>query len=348
MNTITPLPVEELKALLDDIRDARIAVLGDYCLDVYFFIDMSASENSIETHLETWPVKSWKYALGGAGNVVTNISSMGCQNLYAFGVVGRDLWGSEILNLLQQIKVNISGMITGSADWSSFAYIKPYNQGTELNRLDFGNYNRLGDETAENLMNRFESLLQEFDCVVVNQQVRQGIHSPVLRQRLVTIMEKMPDKIFVVDSRHYTESYADSYLKINEREAVQYFGNPDGTDEAISKSELQIILDRHYARFNKPLFITRGERGCLVRDADGCHEIPGIQIRKEIDTVGAGDSMLAGIAAALARGKSPVTATMLGSLAAAVAIQKIQQTGSATPEEILEIGRNPEYIYRPD
>ena len=68
---------EDLKRLLDDICKARIAVLGDYCLDAYWFVDRSREEISVETGLPTRPVMEQRYSLGGAGNVVMNLVAMG-------------------------------------------------------------------------------------------------------------------------------------------------------------------------------------------------------------------------------------------------------------------------------
>ena len=56
------------------------------------------------------------------------------------------------------------------------------------------------------------------------------------------------------------------------------------------------------------------------------------------------DSMLAGLATALAAGAHPVKAAELGNLVAGVTVRKLLQTGTASPEEILDIGSDPEYL----
>ena len=67
-----------------------------------------------------------------------------------------------------------------------------------------------------------------------------------------------------------------------------------------------------------------------------------------MDTVGAGDSYLAGAASSLAAGYSMEIAAKIGTFVAGVTVQKLFQTGTATPEEILEIGGDPDYIYSPE
>ena len=68
--------IEKFKELLQDVSRGKIAVLGDFCLDAYWFIDEAKSEVSIETGQYTRPVKKQHYSLGGAGNVTANLIAM--------------------------------------------------------------------------------------------------------------------------------------------------------------------------------------------------------------------------------------------------------------------------------
>ena len=68
-------------------------------------------------------------------------------------------------------------------------------------------------------------------------------------------------------------------------------------------------------------------------------------ILSRVDTVGAGDSYLAGAASALAAGYSMIDAATIGTYVAGVTVQKLFQTGTATPEEILGIGGDPDFIF---
>ena len=73
---ITPTDTEEL---LKEIRDLRIAVIGDFYLDVYLVVDSAGSELSAETSLPTQAVFDQRYSLGGAGNVAANLTALGCS-----------------------------------------------------------------------------------------------------------------------------------------------------------------------------------------------------------------------------------------------------------------------------
>ena len=98
-------------------------------------------------------------------------------------------------------------------------------------------------------------------------------------------------------------------------------------------------------RWGSPVFVTCGARGCLVYDAQRLHVVPGLRISGPTDPVGAGDSVVAGITAALAAGRDTLAAAMLGNFVASVTVQKLFQTGTASPEEILAIAENADYVH---
>ena len=85
---------------MDDISSVRIAVIGDFCLDAYWFIDEAMSEISIETNEVTRPVAKQRYSLGGAGNVTNNLAAMGIRDIRAFGVIGTDPFGAEMVRIM--------------------------------------------------------------------------------------------------------------------------------------------------------------------------------------------------------------------------------------------------------
>ena len=66
------------------LASASVAVIGDICIDHYYFTDSAVSEISVETGLETVSVKSSEYYLGGAGNVAETLRTLadGKDDLY--------------------------------------------------------------------------------------------------------------------------------------------------------------------------------------------------------------------------------------------------------------------------
>jgi phosphoglycolate phosphatase-like HAD superfamily hydrolase len=86
----------------------------------------------------------------------------------------------------------------------------------------------------------------------------------------------------------------------------------------------------------------------LIVDEKGVKDISGLLIISRIDSVGAGDSYLAGAASTLAAGYNMEEAAKIGTFVAGVTVQKLFQCGTATPDEILGIGLDPDFIYQPE
>jgi rfaE bifunctional protein kinase chain/domain len=339
---------DQLQKVLNDVSEVRIAVVGDFCLDAYWFIDESKSEISIETGQMTRPVKQQRYSLGGAGNVTNNLTAMGVKDVRAFGVIGPDPFGTEMVKVMQRNGINPENLIIQEENWSTHVYTKPYIADVEQNRIDFGNFNELSNDTADRLIGLLKNEIPQVDVVIVNQQVLSGIHTEYFRNQLVKVIQQFPDKIFIADSRNYSEVYDGAYRKMNDREAANLVGLKKEADDVVLYSEVKDAANRLYKKFGKPLFITRGERGSVVVDENGVTDIYGLMIISKVDPVGAGDSYLAGAAATLAAGYNMQTAAEIGSYVAGVTVQKLFQTGTASPEEILKIGSDPDFVYSPE
>ena len=348
MHIIAEMEKQALEKLLKDITDVSIAIIGDFCLDAYWFIDESRSEISIETGRMTRPVRTQKYSLGGAGNVANNLAALGAGSIYAFGVVGLDPFAAEMIKIMKKTGIHTDYLLTQEEDWFTHVYAKPYAGDNEEGRIDFGNFNQLADAKADELLLKLSELLPSIDIAIINEQVSSGIHTPYFRENLLKLIRKHQEKLWIADSRHYSGQYEGSLRKMNDSEAAMLCGMKRDTTEKVSHKEACLAAETLYKRFGKPLFVTRGSYGSLVIDENGIEDIPGLMILSRVDTVGAGDSYLAGAAAALAAGYDLKTAASLGSYLAGVTVQKLFQTGTATPGEILEIGVNPDYIYEPD
>lgn len=339
---------QQLSALLDLLPKTRVGVIGDFCLDVYWDQEMTVSEKSVETGLPTHPVREQRYSLGGAGNVVNNLISMGVGSVKVFGVVGKDPFGAEMQRLLDSKGVDREGLLTQAGEWDTLVYLKPIREGREQNRIDFGNFNRLRDDMATALLAKLEAALPGLDVIIINEQVLRGIHSPFLQSALNALLARHKDKIFIADCRNTAGVYAHCLRKLNEVEASKLCGSAREYGDVVSLEEAQAAASQLVLRWDKPVFVSRGARGVVVADKAGIQTVSGLHIINATDPVGAGDSMLAGIAAALATGATPLAAATFGNFVAGVTVQKLFQTGTASPEEILAIGSDPDYVYAPE
>jgi rfaE bifunctional protein kinase chain/domain len=339
---------ELLEKIISEIKSVKIAVVGDFCLDAYWFIDESKSEISIETGQMTRPIKQQRYSLGGAGNVTNNISAMGVKDVRAFGVVGPDPFAYEMVKVMKQNGINPKNLLVQEKDWSTHVYTKPYVGDTEQNRIDFGNFNKLSKQTADKLISNLEAEIPEVDIIIINQQVLSGIHTDYFRKQITQVIQRFPDKIFIVDSRNYSASYDGAYRKMNDLEAAILGGFIKDVNDVVLYSEVKEAAINLYKKFGKPLFITRGARGSIIVNENGVTNIDGLMIISKVDPVGAGDSYLAGAASALAAGYNLEIAAEIGSYVAGVTVQKLFQTGTASPDEILNIGTDPDFVYSPE
>ncbi len=339
----------DLKKLVDDISRTRVGVLGDFCLDVYWFIDEAAREISLETGLPTRPVARQHCELGGAGNVVNNMVVLGCRDIQIFGVIGDDPWGREMQRILQSKKVRCEGLLMQQSGWATHTFVKPHVDDEESNRVDFGNFNRLSDECADRLLDALTQALPRLQVVVINEQTAGSIHnSEYFRNGLNRLIKENADKTFIVDSRRYSHAYPQVFLKINDHEAAARIGKKYPRAAKVLRQDAIGAAEKFYEQNGRPVMVTRGARGLALRDDAGLHEIPAIQVLGKTDPVGAGDSLLAGTALSLAAGAQPEIAAALGNIVAFITVQKLQQTGAATPEEVTAVGARPDYIYRPE
>ena len=338
----------ELVEVLGALPRASVAVLGDFCLDVYWAMDNASSERSVETGLQTRPVREQRCSLGGAGNVVSNLLALGVGRVAAFGVLGADPFGREMRRILEASGVDCAGVLSQETGWDTPVYIKPIRDGHEENRIDFSNYNRLRDEVGTALVARLRSKLPTLDAVIVNQQLLTGIHTPHLRCLLNALFQEYAERTFVVDARHLAGEYVGCILKVNDLEATALCGGSHQPGDVIMLEEARAAALQLSRKRRKPVIVTRGARGCLVAAADELHTVDGLHIVNPTDAVGAGDSMTAGLAAGLAAHATPVQAAALGNFVAGVTVQKLFQTGTASPAEVLAIGGEPDYVYAPE
>lgn len=338
---------QQLETLLSDIRKVRIGVIGDFCLDAYWDLDASLSEISVETGLATRPVRSQRYSLGGAGNVVNNLVTMGVGSVSAFGVLGDDPFGREMRRILDGCGVSTRGILVQGKGWNTPVYVKPVEGQAEQARIDFGNANSLDPEVGTAVLGSLHGSLTGLDLVIINQQLVHGIHTEAFRTALAEISRAAAIP-FICDSRDWNDSYEGAIRKLNDREAMRQTGADWSSDDPVPRADVVRAADALHARWKRTVFVTRGARGMLMRDERGTSEVLGLQLMGRIDTVGAGDSALSGIAAALACGRGALEAAELGNLVAGVTVQKLFITGTASPQEILALGTAPEFVHNPE
>jgi rfaE bifunctional protein kinase chain/domain len=339
---------KNIEQIIEKIKDVNIILYGDFCLDAYWVLDPRGSEVSVETGLKALAAGNQKYSLGGASNVAANIAALKPKQLKIFGVAGSDIFGHEMIKQLQSIGIDTGGLVIQEKFFETYTFSKLILEGNEQPRIDFGTYNKRTEATDNDILMSIRSNIQNADIIVVNQQVPGSITNEKFIDGINEIVQDYPSKIFIVDSRHYSAEFKNVSLKTNEIEAAILNGIKADIGDVFSVNDVKKFAIGLFEKHNKPCFISRGKYGILACDGYGVHEVPGLQFLKKLDTVGAGDTALSAIACALAAKINIDGAIEFANFAAGVTIQKLFQTGTASPEEILSLCSDPNYIYQPE
>ena len=322
-------------AALDRLGEGRVAVLGDLALDAYWMLDADHHEHSIETGLPVQRVESQRYSLGGAANVAANLIDLGVCAVHALGLVGDDLFGQHLRDLLARRGAETDAVLTGNDGWQTLVFAKPHVGKAEQSRLDFGTCNNKSAKDRQRILAAVERVVADVDAVVLNQQVAGGVLDPDLAEAINQIIAGHPDCVFVVDSRELASCFRLAVVKINSHEAARWLGEPDPADRPITAvCEMALAIERQTTR---PVFLSHGDAGIVVAADGGVETVPGIEVPAPIDPVGAGDTVTATLAAVLGSGGDCLAAARLANLAAAVTVAKVGVTGTANPTEIRDL-----------
>ena len=341
------MPVPRVRDILDRIARVTVAVCGDFCLDAYWMLDPRGGEISAETGLRAQAVGKHYYSLGGAANVVANLAALRPAGIRAIGVIGPDIFGRELLDQLHRLGVDTSAMVVQERGFDTVTFGKRYAGDTEQPRVDFGFFNQRSRDTDAAILSHLRLAIEQCDAVIFNQQVPGGL-GDVYIDGLNSLFDTYPDRTVVLDSRHYGERFRHIHRKTNDVEAARLNGVT--LEQAIHPGlpDLRTFAARLHADSGKPVFITRGARGILTLDGTGAHVAPGIQVLGKTDTVGAGDAVTSALALCLGAGVAPAEAAAFANLAAAVTVRKLFQTGTASPDEVLAVSEDADYIYQPE
>jgi len=332
-----PMPhPNHIPQILKSISRTSIGVIGDFCLDAYWELDQGTPELSLETGKPTLAVTRQNYSPGGAGNVAYNLVALGVCRVAVFGVIGNDVFGQELQRQMAGFGAT-NGLTVQRDNWQTPVYAKPYLGAEEQSRIDFGRFNVLSIDSERLLIRQIDEEIKNLDALVINQQLPRSIFTPSLVECLNTLAQRWPEKVFLVDARNRIPDFHSMICKLNAVEAAQLFGRGIKDNESASDLDLEHFAEQIFERSKRPVFITRSKHGILLFDGTATTRIPAAEITEPTDPVGAGDTVVAALAASLAARSSLKDSAWLATLAAAVTVKKLQQTGTATPEEILSL-----------
>jgi rfaE bifunctional protein kinase chain/domain len=312
----------------------KALVIGDICLDRWCTYDPAASEPSYETGIPRLGIVSTQVTPGGGGTVANNLAALGAGRVAVIGVRGNDGFGFELEQALAARGIS-AGLMVKVPDWQTFTYTKLLNSQTgeeDQPRVDFISTRPLPTEAEQEVIENILSAVPSFDVILVADQAETsagGVVTPAVRDSIIHLAGKYPQKIFLADSRKRIHLFRKLILKPNLDEAET------ASRQLLGKVDFA-ALRRHLEA--KVLMVTHGSKGALVIQDDGQAWAETCAVENPVDICGAGDGFAAACALALAVGGDPVAAARLGNVAASVTIMK-KGTGTASPEEVLTVER---------
>lgn len=313
----------------------KALVIGDICLDRWCTYDPAASEPSRETGIPRLGVVSTEVTPGAGGTVANNLAALGAGQVGVIGVRGDDGFGFELERALTARGIATDRM-PKLQEWQTFTYTKLLNGRTgneDQSRVDFISTRPLHADAEQTVIENVLLAVPMFDVIVIADQAETsagGVVTPAVRDCLVRLTEKYPEKIFLADSRKRVPLFRKVILKPNREEA-------EAACQALFGKVDFPALQRHLEA--KALIVTHGPRGALVIQDGEEAWAETRPVENPIDICGAGDSFAAAFALTLAATRDPVAAARLGNFAASVTIMK-RGTGTASTQEILAAEQN--------
>ena len=337
-----------LKTILNNFREQRILVVGDFYLDAYWYIDKTRSTLSLETPWHTNPVVEQRYSPGAAGTVTNNLKALGVGTVYTLGVIGEDGFGGTLLSCLRENGC-LTDFMVQAPKWVTPTYLKPIHRGyegveTEGPRFDIENQSPMPAGVEDSVIASLQTCLPLVDGIIIGDQMsleNLGVVTTRVREALCASAVHFPEKVFFADSRTRIGEYRNVIIKPNRFEAKRAV-QPDWHGQDVEIAEAKQAALRLSEKTQNTTYITLGENGILVYWNDTFTHIPGIPIDDKTDPVGAGDSVSAGLVATLCclGTDSAVEAAYVGNLVASITVTKIGTTGTASPAEVLERHRS--------
>lgn len=329
-----PLSPERLESLLDRFPERRIGLIGDLFLDRYLMIEPGVRELSIETGLEAYQVTEVRNSPGALGTVLSNLAALGVGYLLPLAVIGNDGQGDDLIRRLQRLTAVDHSQLIRSDQRLTPTYTKPMRrdeQGVwrELNRLDIRDRRPLNPSDQARLCERLDQHFAEVDGWIVLDQIVEpdwGVVNRSVRDHLRRWSQRDPERFLFVDSRQFLAEFDFGVLKCNRDELARQAGD-----------DLETSLHHFAQRTGRTAFCTLGDEGIIAVDPAGERRFaPAIRVDGPVDIVGAGDAATSAIVAASLSGGSPLEACQLANLTASITIQKLGETGSASPAELRE------------
>jgi D-glycero-beta-D-manno-heptose-7-phosphate kinase len=305
-------------ALRTRLADARVLVVGDAMLDRYWF--GAVERISPEAPVPIVRVDREEERLGGAANVALNVKALGAQTTL-LTVVGTDEPARRLRQLLEER--GITALLGSDPKLLTIVKLRVIGRAQQLIRIDFEN--QPDHEVLGAMLDDFERVLPDHLAVLFSDYGKGGLaHIPQMIERARRL-----GKPVLVDPKgsDWSRYVGATAITPNRAELAQVIGTWN------SESDLESRAQRLRSELGVDgIVLTRSEEGMSLFDASGHHRVAAAA-REVFDVTGAGDTVIATLAAMLACGLTLGEAMPIANRAGGIVVGKFG-TASVSADEL--------------
>jgi D-beta-D-heptose 7-phosphate kinase/D-beta-D-heptose 1-phosphate adenosyltransferase len=304
---------------IDKFSSCRILVVGDVIMDEFLW--GRVERISPEAPVPVVQVEEESLVLGGAGNVVNNIISLGGQALLC-GVIGNDAMGRELVHMLEKMNSPSHGLVVEDRRPTTIkTRVVAHSQ--QVVRVDREESEPVTEASIERIITTVKEQTGSIDAIVVSDYGK-GVVTRSLMDGLRSLGQDGQPILAVDPTVRNLALYKDvTLITPNNYEAQRMSGIQIEDDQSIRRAGAHLLEELGC----QTVLITQGDKGMTLIEGNGeTTQIPTVA-RKVFDVSGAGDTVIATFTLALAAGLRPRQAAVLANLAAGIVVGEI---GTAT------------------
>jgi len=311
---------ERLSVFVERFSDVKVLVIGDFVLDQ--FVWGSVDRISPEAPVPVVNVERESFLPGGALNVANNVRTLG-GHVIPCGVVGRDLQGRMLVKVMRREKIDIRGVIYDPTRPTTLK-TRVIAHSQQVVRFDHELIREIDASHINQVVEFSQSMMPTIDVVII-EDYGKGVINPTLLTRVLQQAKQLKKPVLVdPKEKHFPYYRGVTAITPNRKEALSVVG-PDQNGRTLEIDEVGRELVKRLAV--EAVLITLGEAGMALFEQDGSMTRIPTAAKQVYDVSGAGDTVIAVFAMALAAGASKCEAAMLSNQAAGVVVGKL---GTAT------------------
>lgn len=297
------------------IEQCKILVIGDVMLDKYYFSEVK--KISPEAPVPVAKVVKQKETLGGAANVANNLALLGAQT-YLVGSVGDDYHRLGLEQQLAEKEIDYRGLICSKGPTTTKLRVMGGHQ--QMIRLDFEETMPLEQAEEEQIYAYLEELFAAgLDSVIISDYAK-GVCTFGICQCAIQLCQRYSIPIIIDPKGNIWDKYTGAdYLTPNLKEINEVMPEDILNEDAAIIKAAEYIKRQHEI---KNIMVTRSEQGLSLITSGQAIYIPTLA-QEVFDVSGAGDTVIAVLALALAGKLAPADAAFLANLAASVVVAKL-------------------------